>query len=68
MLLRHLKKLVTSSLTLAFADFYIEYRSGKCNIEADAFSRIQWPQLQVLKNEHISCNSIQAICVPSLLF
>ena len=44
---------------LANYNFHIHYKSGKCNVEADALSRIDWEKC----DETIQANFIQAIVV-----
>ena len=47
---------------LANYNFHIHYKSGKCNVEADALSRIDWEKC----DETIQANSIQAIVTTAI--
>ena len=47
---------------LANYNFHIHYKYGKSNVEAHAFSRIDWEKC----DETIQANSIQAIVAPAI--
>ena len=47
---------------LANYNFHIHYKSGKCNVETDALSRIDWEKC----DETIQANSIQGIVAAAI--